>query len=205
MVPINRGSQLDRGRHQRRREGSGAPLVRTLGAIVYYIRRGEVIKIGTTTTPWQRFATLRPDEILAFEPGTVIEERMRHQQFRHLRCAGEHFRAEPELLEHIAQVRQIHGGPDPSWPTGATIEEIPTPGPKGPARKKMQERFCSQHRQPRDQCNPHDRHVHSVRCSDDLLARVEAAGKTLGLDRNSAIEVAMEEFAQAYGNTAAAS
>ena len=39
------------------------------GSIVYYIRRGELIKIGTTIAPQSRFADLLPDEILAIEPG----------------------------------------------------------------------------------------------------------------------------------------
>lgn len=92
----------------------------TAESIVYYIRRGAFIKIGTTRHPRRRFTELMPDEILAFEPGTHRDERMRHRQFVHLRRSGEYFRPAPELLEHAARVRAAHGDPDPSWPvTGA--------------------------------------------------------------------------------------
>jgi len=39
------------------------------GPIVYYIRRANLIKIGTTTDPHARFLDLMPDQILAVEPG----------------------------------------------------------------------------------------------------------------------------------------
>lgn len=84
--------------------------------VVYYVRRGDLIKIGTTTEPRQRFTELRPDEICAVEPGGISEERARHRQFWYLREAGEYFRAAPELLAHIRMIRDLHGDPDPSWP-----------------------------------------------------------------------------------------
>lgn len=87
------------------------------GSIVYYIRRGPVIKIGTTAYAPGRFEDLLPDEILAFEPGDVKVETRRHRQFAHLRRRGEHFLPEPELLEHIRLIREKHGDPDPEWPT----------------------------------------------------------------------------------------
>jgi hypothetical protein len=95
------------------------------GSIVYYIRRGPVIKIGTTTEASVRLGDLMPDEILAFEPGGLNEETLRHHQFAHLRCRGEHFRPEPELLEHIRRVRELHGDPDPDWPTVASLARSP--------------------------------------------------------------------------------
>jgi MerR HTH family regulatory protein len=95
-------------------------LAGTGDSIIYYIRRGDLIKIGTTTEPAVRFTALLPDEILAFEPGGQSGELLRHRQFDHLRCQGEYFRSAPELLEHICQLRHLHGDPDPSWPTTAT-------------------------------------------------------------------------------------
>jgi hypothetical protein len=95
-------------------------------SIVYYIRRGDLVKIGTTTGPAVRFRDLMPDEILAIEPGGEDLEVARHRQFDHLRYRGEYFRAAPELLEHAHQLRRLHGAPDPSWPTTAT------PGPQRP-------------------------------------------------------------------------
>jgi len=92
-------------------------------SIVYYIRHGDTIKIGTTKMPARRFGDLMPDEILAFEPGAGRQEKLRHRQFRHLRRRGEYFRIAPELLEHIRQIRQVHGDPDPTWPTAARPQE----------------------------------------------------------------------------------
>jgi hypothetical protein len=89
------------------------------GSIVYYIRRGELIKIGTTTDPVTRFATLLPDEVLAAEPGGQPEEYLRHRQFRHLRRHGEYFEMADELMAHVLAVREAHGEPDPAWPTWA--------------------------------------------------------------------------------------
>ena len=88
-------------------------------SIVYYIRRSEWIKIGTTTDPHERFRDLLPDEILAFEPGGYKEERLRHRQFGHLRWRTEYFRDATELRDHIAHLHALHGDPDPTWPTMA--------------------------------------------------------------------------------------
>ena len=86
-------------------------------AIVYYVRRGSLVKIGTTVQPAHRFADLLPDEICAFEPGGQPEEHRRHLQFAHLRRFGEHFAMEEELMAHIAAMRALYGDPDPTWPT----------------------------------------------------------------------------------------
>lgn len=96
-----------------------------LGSIVYYIRRGAAIKIGTTVEPRKRFASLMPDEILAVEPGGVDHEFARHMQFAHLRIgsASEYFHPEAELMEHIAEVRLGHGQPDPTWPSLARTRD----------------------------------------------------------------------------------
>jgi hypothetical protein len=89
----------------------------TTCSIVYYIRRSNLIKIGTTASPHARFNELMPDEILAAEPGTYLEEKLRHRQFRHLRQQGEYFRDAPELRDHIRGVLELHGSPDSSWPS----------------------------------------------------------------------------------------
>jgi hypothetical protein len=92
-------------------------------AIVYYILRGRLIKIGTTTDPPSRFEALMPDEILAIEPGGRPLEVARHRQFRHLKETGEHFRDAIELRDHIGRTRELYGPPDPSWPTTANSHE----------------------------------------------------------------------------------
>lgn len=91
-------------------------------AIVYYIRRGGLVKIGTTADPYGRFRDLVPDEILAFEPGDRAQEQERHRQFMHLQVGGEYFRDDPELRAHIGRLRKLHGAPDPDWPTTATLQ-----------------------------------------------------------------------------------
>jgi hypothetical protein len=123
----HRLASLDAAKAPSRRPTYDLAALASAKSIVYYIRRGEVIKIGTTSVPVMRFTALLPDEILAFEPGTVREETCRHRQFAHLRCQGEHFRPAPELLAHIRCMRQLHGEPDPAWPTVASLGMVPEP------------------------------------------------------------------------------
>lgn len=105
-------------------------------SIVYYARRADLVKIGTTKAPHRRFAALLPDEVLAWEPGGRQGEAARHQQFRHLRLTskGEYFRRDDSLNEHIAAVADQFGPPDPTWPTLEGLESKPftaavMPGP----------------------------------------------------------------------------
>lgn len=81
-------------------------------SVVYYVRIGETIKIGTTTNMKARMGGLMVDEVLATEPGDRQLEAMRHKQFRHLRIRGERFRPEPDLLSHVAMVREHYGEPN---------------------------------------------------------------------------------------------
>ncbi|WP_319034971.1 GIY-YIG nuclease family protein [Microbacterium sp. LRZ72] len=81
--------------------------------VVYYLRYDNRIKIGTTTNPRHRLATLWHDELLAFERGGRNVEQHRHDQFSHLREGGEWFTATPELLAHTLEVA---AGRDP-WNT----------------------------------------------------------------------------------------
>ena len=91
-------------------------------SLVYYFRRGELIKIGTTVDPKARFASLVPDEILAIEPGGRPEEVKRHQQFAHLREGrSEYFRPGDDLLAHAEALRAIYGDPDPAWRTAQNV------------------------------------------------------------------------------------
>lgn len=94
-------------------------------SIVYYIRRGGLIKIGTTTKPRKRFIDLLPDEIMAWEPGGRAEEAGRHRQFAHLRVRDgvEYFHAAGDLVDHVQTIRGTHGSPHPAWPTIENIQE----------------------------------------------------------------------------------
>ncbi len=52
---------------------------------VYFIRRGDLVKIGWTSEPKQRFIQLQPDDILLVKPGRLTEEKQCHAAFAHLR------------------------------------------------------------------------------------------------------------------------
>jgi hypothetical protein len=81
--------------------------------IVYYIRFGERIKIGTSANPRSRLSTLVHDELLAFERGGREREQKRHRQFANYRLARtEWFTINDTLLEHI---RRLRDGVDDPW------------------------------------------------------------------------------------------
>lgn len=96
-------------REQRRREREDEER-----CIVYYVRVGELIKIGTTRNGVRsRMENFPPDrQVLATEPGSYNRERLRHTQFGHLRASGEWFHAAPALWNHIAELRELHGAPE---------------------------------------------------------------------------------------------
>ncbi|MGW5387185.1 GIY-YIG nuclease family protein [Nocardia sp. NPDC003963] len=76
------------------------------GEVVYYIRFGDRIKIGTTSNLSARLSTLPFDEVLATEPGGVEVERQRHTEFAASRISGrEWFTASEALLAHIASLK----------------------------------------------------------------------------------------------------
>lgn len=74
--------------------------------LVYYMRLGGLIKIGTTTNIVMRVANLNPEQVMAIEAGGRAEEAGRHRQFASARRHGEWFAPTPELLRHIAQIRE---------------------------------------------------------------------------------------------------
>jgi hypothetical protein len=88
-------------------------------AVVYYIRRGAMVKIGTTIDLRGRMAVLLPEEVLAIEPGDQKLEVQRHRAFRELRVPGqrEWFYAGRELQDHIREVLAHHGPPPSGLPT----------------------------------------------------------------------------------------
>jgi hypothetical protein len=81
--------------------------------VVYYIRFGDRIKIGTTANPRQRLARLWHDDVLAFERGDRLVEHRRHQQFAAERLGrSEWFSPSPALGQHIAG---LAAGVDDPW------------------------------------------------------------------------------------------
>jgi hypothetical protein len=81
--------------------------------VVYYIRRGKYVKIGTTTNLKQRMRDLMPDEVLAVEPGSYKLESDLHYAFRGIRLSPdrEYFELTEELQGHIDAVIEKHGPP----------------------------------------------------------------------------------------------
>jgi hypothetical protein len=81
--------------------------------VVYYLRFRDQIKIGTSANPRQRLASLRYDELLAFERGDRTLEQRRHAQFASHRLArSEWFAAHEALTQHIEVLR---GGAVDPW------------------------------------------------------------------------------------------
>lgn len=76
-------------------------------AVVYYVRLGNHVKIGTTNNLDQRLRDLYvhadPSALLACEPGDRTLERERHHQFAAERVYSnrELFNPSPRLLHHI--------------------------------------------------------------------------------------------------------
>lgn len=75
-------------------------------SVVYFIRFGDRVKIGTTTNRRQRLASLPYDEVLAVTPGDVSHERALHARFRHLRVTGEWFQDDPEIRQFVALLKR---------------------------------------------------------------------------------------------------
>lgn len=71
--------------------------------VVYYIRIGELVKIGFTVRWSNRRQGYPPTaELLAMEPGTLLVEAQRHAQFAHLLVHGrEWFTDAPDIRRHI--------------------------------------------------------------------------------------------------------
>ena len=81
--------------------------------VVYYLRYGDRIKIGTTANPRQRVASLPHDEVLAFERGGRSLEQRRHAQFAEHRIVGtEWFESNRALVDHVAE---LSDGVDDPW------------------------------------------------------------------------------------------
>ncbi|PRA79202.1 GIY-YIG nuclease family protein [Microbacterium sp. MYb66] len=74
--------------------------------VVYYIRYDDRVKIGTSRRPRQRLASIRHQELLAFERGDRSVEQQRHRDFAAIREGGEWFTFTPELRAHVALLRR---------------------------------------------------------------------------------------------------
>jgi hypothetical protein len=75
--------------------------------VVYYIRYDRRVKIGTSRRPRQRLASIRHEELLAFERGGRAVEQQRHRDYARLREGGEWFTLDEELRAHTAALRAV--------------------------------------------------------------------------------------------------
>lgn len=80
--------------------------LRTDAGYIYFLRFSDRIKIGFSKDPEQRRKIIPHDEVLLVVVGTMREERQCHAAFDHLRVGGEWFRAEPDLLAFIDDLRE---------------------------------------------------------------------------------------------------
>lgn len=77
---------------------------RSLG-LVYFIRRGDDVKIGWTRNIKERLVGLKGDALLHTEPGTREDERRMHAAFAHYAIGGEWFTFGPDLASFILRLK----------------------------------------------------------------------------------------------------
>ncbi|MBT2486024.1 GIY-YIG nuclease family protein [Microbacterium sp. ISL-108] len=75
--------------------------------VVYYLRFDTRVKIGTSRRPRQRIASIRHQELLAFERGGRSVEQQRHREFASAREGGEWFTLNDEVRAHVGRVRAV--------------------------------------------------------------------------------------------------
>jgi hypothetical protein len=72
-----------------------------LASVVYFIGRGELIKIGFTSNLHRRMESLLPERIYRLLAGDRVQERALHQVFAADRIRGEWFRRSDDLMSFI--------------------------------------------------------------------------------------------------------
>jgi hypothetical protein len=81
--------------------------------VAYYVRYGDRVKIGTSSTPHRRLSAIWHDELLAFERGDRRLERRRHEQFAAERFDRTEWFALSERLR--AHIEAVSAGQDDPW------------------------------------------------------------------------------------------
>jgi hypothetical protein len=100
------------------------PALHPQPSVVYYVRFGDRIKIGTSSDVWTRITSIPCDRLLATEPGDYALERERHEQFKAFRLNrnSEWFRDCPEIRAHINALRREYGDPvEKRYPPSARV------------------------------------------------------------------------------------
>lgn len=80
-------------------------------SVVYYMQFGQTVKIGFSTSLRKRVESLRPDAVVAIEPGRRGDEFGQHVRFAAKRLHGEFFQLDRELIDHINMLREMYGDP----------------------------------------------------------------------------------------------
>lgn len=83
--------------------------------VVYYLKFGDRVKVGTTRNLPMRLQNIPHDEVLAIEPGDRTHERRRHLQFGDTRKQGEWFELDANMEDHAAHLRELYGQPEKAW------------------------------------------------------------------------------------------
>lgn len=76
--------------------------------LVYFIRLGPYVKIGTSVDVLARIGalSLAPGNLLAVIPGSYNVERQTHQQYARLRAFREWFYFQDELMKHVIDLQR---------------------------------------------------------------------------------------------------
>jgi hypothetical protein len=96
---------------------------------VYFVRAGDAVKIGRTTSLASRLRALAtasafPLELLSAMPcGAALEARL-HRRWRHLRLRGEWFRADEEQLRSIRDEANRGRSPEQDQRSRAEAAEV---------------------------------------------------------------------------------
>lgn len=74
---------------------------------VYFIRKGDLLKIGWTSNVAKRFGHLSPDAVFHIEPGTRQDEANYHSMFHeHLREGREWFACNDETMNIVDSIQR---------------------------------------------------------------------------------------------------
>lgn len=115
MAEWMRLNVIDPDRERRRRDSiiRAGEQHRLDGSVVYYVRLGDHVKIGTTVNLTLRLRALYLDHdaslLLAVEPGGFELEQIRHEQFdaERVHANRELFNPSPRLLAHIDSLPRL--------------------------------------------------------------------------------------------------
>jgi hypothetical protein len=98
---------------QEDQDARAAERAKYLKHTVYYVKIGELLKIGYTSNMRLRMLRYPPNRwVMATEDGDSLLEQKRHRQFADLRTHGnEWYRLDEPLLTHINDLRRASGAP----------------------------------------------------------------------------------------------